>query len=100
MSLSIFSTEPERKIFKECGAAGNIIVIRNGVDSEYFKPHKSKKENALVFVGAMDYFPNIDAVKWFTKNVFLSVLKQRPDVKFYIVGSNPGRYQSIRRRDR
>ena len=87
--LSIFSTEQERRIFRNSGASGNIIAINNGVDTEFFSPQHFPKENALVFVGAMDYFPNIDAVQWFTDSVFLPLLRRRPDIKFYIVGSNP-----------
>ena len=88
-SLSVFSTEGEINIFKDSGAKGNMVVIRNGVDSGYFRPLMVEKEKALVFVGAMDYYPNIDAVSWFVNKVFLSLLREIPDLKFYIVGSNP-----------
>lgn len=90
-SLSIFSTDTERNIFEKHSSNENITVINNGVDSEYFYPIDAKKENALVFVGAMDYFPNIDAVTWFTHNVFLDLVKKIPDLIFYIVGSYPTR---------
>jgi glycosyltransferase involved in cell wall biosynthesis len=43
----------------------------------------------LVFTGAMDYWPNIDAVTWFAKKVFPGLKKRNPDLRFYIVGSNP-----------
>ena len=87
--LSFFSTDLESKIFKNHGACGNIHVVNNGVDSQYFHPMDAKKENALVFVGAMDYYPNIDAVTWFVNNVFLHLVEKLPYLIFYIVGSNP-----------
>ena len=90
-TMSFFSTDLESKIFKDYGAEGEIFVVNNGVDSEYFQPVDTEKEQALVFIGAMDYYPNIDAVTWFINEVFFILLKQLPDLKFYIVGSNPSK---------
>lgn len=43
----------------------------------------------LIFVGGFGHDPNADAVHWFVNNVFESVLKAFPDIKFHIVGSHP-----------
>ncbi len=88
-SMAIFSTESEVQLFRDTGGNGNIIAINNGVDTKYFSPMNIEKDNAIVFVGAMDYYPNIDAVTWFVENVFLKILEAMPGIKFYIVGSNP-----------
>jgi glycosyltransferase involved in cell wall biosynthesis len=37
----------------------------------------------------MDYWPNIDAVKWFASEVFPLLRQRFSDVRFYIVGSRP-----------
>jgi len=37
----------------------------------------------------MDYWANVDAVKWFAEDVFPHIIKNNPAVKFYIVGSKP-----------
>ncbi len=43
----------------------------------------------LVFTGRMDYRPNIDAVRWFAREV-MPVLRQRvPAARFWIVGAAP-----------
>jgi glycosyltransferase involved in cell wall biosynthesis len=44
-----------------------------------------------VFTGAMDYWPNIDAVTWFVAEVLPALRAAHPDLFFYIVGSNPAR---------
>jgi sugar transferase (PEP-CTERM/EpsH1 system associated) len=88
-NLSLFSTEHERKIFTEKENPQKIYILSNGVDSEYFKRTDKKKKNQLIFVGAMDYYANIEGVLWFANTVFPEILKSRPDLKFYIVGSNP-----------
>ena len=67
----------------------------NGVDSEYFAPEESRPspyradELPIVFTGAMDYLPNIDAVAWFKGEVFSGILERWPNARFYIVGRNP-----------
>jgi sugar transferase (PEP-CTERM/EpsH1 system associated) len=44
----------------------------------------------VVFTGAMDYWPNIDAVKWFAERIFPAVREAVPNAQFTIVGSRPG----------
>jgi len=43
----------------------------------------------FVFTGAMDYWANIDAVRWFAKEVFPEILKHHVEARFYIVGARP-----------
>lgn len=45
----------------------------------------------VVFVGMMDYFPNIDAVRYFAERIFPLVLERTPAARFRIVGRNPGK---------
>src|SRR5690606_18863087 len=52
------------------------------------------------FTGAMDYWPNIDAVQWFADEIFPLVRAARPDARFAIVGSNPtDQVKALGRRD-
>ena len=37
----------------------------------------------------MDYFPNVDAVRYFCQDIFPLVRDSVPDAQFYIVGRNP-----------
>ena len=43
----------------------------------------------IVFTGAMDYLPNIDAVIWFKGEVLPQILVRWPKARFYIVGRSP-----------
>ncbi len=45
----------------------------------------------IMFLGGFTHPPNVDAVKWFVEDILPEIKKQLPDVKFYIVGSNPPR---------
>lgn len=65
------------------------LVIPNGVKPELLKrKNKFGEENWIVFLGKMDYNPNVDAVKYFTSEV-LPLLSKK--IKFYIVGTNPSK---------
>ena len=37
----------------------------------------------------MDYWPNVDAVSWFAKEMLPAVVAERPRARFYIVGIQP-----------
>ena len=43
----------------------------------------------LMFVGGFNHPPNIDAVLWFAKEIFPEILKAYPEIRWYIIGSNP-----------
>jgi len=66
-------------------------VIPNGVDASYFSVNGKIEERppAIVFVGRMDYFPNVDGIIYFTRRVFPIIREKRPDVELRIIGSNP-----------
>ena len=72
-----------------------ITSINNGVDTNYFSSEKvfsspyAINEDVIVFTGAMDYWANVDAVKWFSDEILPNILLKFPLVKFYIVGSKP-----------
>jgi sugar transferase (PEP-CTERM/EpsH1 system associated) len=73
-----------------------IAYVQNGIDLEFFRPAKGNREwPAIVFTGAMDYFPNADAVRYFSREVLPRVQQRVPGARFTIVGSNPAR--SVRR---
>ncbi|MGF1681308.1 TIGR03087 family PEP-CTERM/XrtA system glycosyltransferase [Photobacterium minamisatsumaniensis] len=100
-SVSCFVTPAETEAFKSMIPSAirqKIHPLENGLDSQFFSPDAKHKlaepydlanENYLVFTGAMDYWANADAVKWFTDHVWPEVTKVIPDAKFYIVGSSP-----------
>ncbi len=95
---SVFVSQKEAELFlKLFSSAKNICVIPNGVDYEYFSPcglnlepcALSLKPPTLVFTGAMDYYANIDGVTWFCKDIMPLIQSRYPELKLYIVGSNP-----------
>lgn len=92
---SILISKEEKRAIRARGSAGPISVISNGVDLDYFKPiafsSNEQSRRSIVFTGAMDYFPNVDAVHYFCREILPLIQTIVPDVQFYIVGRNPNR---------
>ncbi|MDP1679762.1 MAG: TIGR03087 family PEP-CTERM/XrtA system glycosyltransferase, partial [Candidatus Nitrotoga sp.] len=94
---SLFVSKTEADLFKQLApeSAAKIGFFHNGVDSDYFSPGREYPDPyqtnmaAIVFTGAMDYWPNVDAVRWFAQEIFPAVLTKHPHARFYIVGSRP-----------
>jgi sugar transferase (PEP-CTERM/EpsH1 system associated) len=69
---------------------GKIHFVQNGIDLDHFACIKiDEASKTIIFTGAMDYFPNIDAVSYFARDVFPLVRATSPEAKFMIVGSKP-----------
>jgi sugar transferase (PEP-CTERM/EpsH1 system associated) len=70
-----------------------IKIVPNGVDLEYFNPEASsepRSENpTVIFCGAMDYNPNIDALRWFFSEIHENLRREIPDLNVLIVGKSP-----------
>ena len=94
---SLFVSNSEAELFKRLSPsnADKVDSYNNGVDCDYFSPNKDyvtpylSDSFPIVFTGAMDYWPNIDAVENFAENIFPQVRAKYPNAVFYIVGSNP-----------
>ena len=46
------------------------------------------EENAVAFIGGMDWIPNREGIDWFIDKVWPKVTEQIPDAKFYLAGRN------------
>lgn len=82
-----------QRMAPEC--ARRVGTLSNGVDGEYFSSEREYPDPypdrgpRIVFTGAMDYRPNIDAVCWFAAEVLPLLRARHPDLQFVIVGSRP-----------
>ena len=67
----------------------NVDVIDTAVDTNYFKPSESLKRSGVVFVGSMDWPPNVDGVHHFVSRVWPKVKELMNGIPLTIVGRNP-----------
>jgi sugar transferase (PEP-CTERM/EpsH1 system associated) len=104
----LFVSEHEAEVFRNLArdSASKVRVCGLGIDTEYFDPGRAYDnpyaagELAIVFCGAMDYWPNVDAVRWFARHVFPAVQAEHDRATFWIVGARPTRDVLALTRDR
>lgn len=68
-----------------------VAAVPTGVDTEFFAPPRERRpETDLVFIGSMDYLPNIEGVLYFIREVLPRIHRKRPECTLAIVGRRPG----------
>ncbi|NVJ69296.1 MAG: TIGR03087 family PEP-CTERM/XrtA system glycosyltransferase [Alphaproteobacteria bacterium] len=92
-SITTFVSADEARLFKQRivgGGYGKIMHLNNGVDVDHFNPERftgvDPAPNSVIFTGAMDYLPNIEAAEWFVENVWPIVRSRIPEACFKIAG--------------
>lgn len=87
---SVFVSPRETKHLANSRTQKKLSYIQNGIDLDFFAPSlRDSFSHTIIFLGAMNYFPNVDAVIFFAREVFPRVKIRIQDARFLIVGSNP-----------
>jgi len=82
-------SEHDRQLMSRWVDPSRITVVPTGVDLQQFRPGPSSSAPLVLFVGAMDWQPNVDAMEYFCREIWPLILAQIPEAKFRIVGRNP-----------
>ncbi|MBW8891371.1 MAG: glycosyltransferase, partial [Burkholderiales bacterium] len=96
-ACSFFVTDNEVALFRALSPCHELrlAALGNGVDADFFTPDAGRAspfasgELPLVFTGAMDYWPNVDAVTWFASSILPALRERFPALRFHIVGRSP-----------
>lgn len=80
----------DREIITRWVAPDRVGVVPNGVDVQYFQGEKGKEApGSLVFIGSLDWRPNVDCVLYFLDEIWPLIKADCPKAKISIVGRNP-----------
>lgn len=80
----------EDQFYLESLGLNQVEILENGVDTNMFKPSETPYiPNRILFTGNMDYAPNIDAVVYFTSEIWPLIRREVPEAKFIIAGQRP-----------
>lgn len=88
----VLVSRAEADLYRGLGPSGpgEVVAVGNGVDLDYFRPMPDPDASSdCVFVGALDYRPNVDGVRWFAREVWPEVLRRRPGARLVLVGRRP-----------
>lgn len=84
-------SEEDKNTILALSPGTKITVVPSGVDTNRYRPGQrdSNAGKNILFTGTMDYRPNIDAMRWFHKEIFPAVVQQVPDAQLWIAGRDP-----------
>ncbi|MBM3791149.1 MAG: glycosyltransferase [Acidobacteria bacterium] len=89
---AICMTDPDRIELEKFSRGVPIHVISTGVDLDYFRPPPEPGRNRrMVFVGAFQHHPNVEAMTYFCRKVLPLIRQRTPSAELCIVGSGPPR---------
>jgi sugar transferase (PEP-CTERM/EpsH1 system associated) len=89
-AFTIAVSETDCQHFRRVYGASRVGSIGTGVDTEFYAPGgAAEKGGSILFLGSMDWMPNIDAVRYFVRNIYPFVKSEVPDASLSIVGRNP-----------
>ena len=106
LSQAAFTRRLERQV---CGRARGVVAVSEndarlmaqtlgiaepswiptGVDCEYFRPASCERRWDLSFVGAMDWLPNVDGVRFFAREVLPIIQRRLPGATLVVAGRQP-----------
>jgi glycosyltransferase involved in cell wall biosynthesis len=96
---SLFVSQSEVDLFRAQGGLGTIEVLPNGTQLELRRlpcdpvatpsNDSTARSKKVIFVGTMDYYPNVDAVQYFALEIFPRIREKFPRAVFQIVGRSP-----------
>lgn len=86
----ILKKYPDKKVFVvpnsiELGTNNHSsnTISDNEIEAKHLPPH------TIIFTGDMSFFQNVDAVKYFVKEIYPIIKLEISDIKFYVVGKSP-----------
>jgi len=87
ITVSDTDSQTTRELF---GLSRNVSVIPTGVDCDYFAPNANAAPyRDLIFVGAMNWIPNIDGIRYFVEHIWPRLRLAHPGCTLGIVGRAP-----------
>lgn len=90
-SVAIAVSREDAELMRERFGVARAEVVENGVDVDYFKPQRDVERDParLLFLGSLDWRPNLDAVSQLLDKIFPKVRQQVPTATLAIVGRRP-----------
>ncbi|MFK5855869.1 MAG: glycosyltransferase family 4 protein [Bacteroidota bacterium] len=75
------------EVFFKSESTKPVTTVSFGVDTNKLESNSiSKKEHSLFHIGAMNWIPNEEGIRWFLENVWPKVNIELPELKLYLAG--------------
>lgn len=81
-------TNVDADYLKQMGCKKTCVGIPIGFDSAMQLPEVNVQEDTLFHIGSMNWFPNIQGIKWFLNDVWREIEETLPQIQLYLAGRN------------
>lgn len=85
-------TETDAEVVRRTDIHTPVYVAPFGINIENIPPASSVNKLYAYHIGAMDWLPNEEGIKWFLQEVWPQVRKQQPAIEFFFAGRNMPAY--------
>ena len=87
---TITVSDEDAEVAKLRFGANRVSVVENGVDIDGFSTsHDERVPGEMLFLGSLDWRPNLDGLECFIREAFPKILSRLPDYRLVIVGRKP-----------
>ena len=90
LNARIAVTTKDGDFFREIYPYQLYAVLNHGITFDSFVLNDIEPEDhTLIFVGNFQHYPNAEALEFFFEKIWVNIRKEIPDVRIYVVGTNP-----------
>jgi glycosyltransferase involved in cell wall biosynthesis len=90
---SIFCSEKDKELIIHGDRQDDVFVVPNIYENISFEKinfsNNFDEKNIFLFIGALNYGPNVRGITWFIDNILPKIKERHPDSKLFVVGRNP-----------
>jgi glycosyltransferase involved in cell wall biosynthesis len=90
-TLTVAVSEADAALMQSRFEVPEVAVVDNGVDTAFFTPQRDVERDParLLFLGSLDWRPNLDAVQQLLNDIFPAVKARIPQATLSLVGRHP-----------
>lgn len=90
VDAAVCCSDEDARLLRSLNPSSPVAVVANGVDPDHFRAlAEAEGPPTLVFIGTLDYPPNVDAVEHFFHAIYPHLRRLVAEVRVRIVGRNP-----------
>lgn len=79
----------DRDVLQRACPEAHVFIVPNVVDPADYQPTAKDDGKTILFVGAMDWLPNRDAVEYFVREILPSLRRNISGFRILVAGRNP-----------
>lgn len=88
VDLLIAISDKDRKNLLSLGKSVRSVTVPTGLDMSEYQQATPEFDNAICFIGALDWIPNQEGIRWMIKGVLPRLIRQNNQITFHIAGRN------------